>query len=44
MPKSRLHRLSDIGQSVWLDFLSRNLLHTGKLAGMLRDDAVVGVT
>jgi len=42
--KSRLHALSAKGQSVWIDYLSRDLLETGELARMTRDDAVVGVT
>src|SRR5207247_7283335 len=42
--KSPLHQLADHGQSVWIDFLSRRLLHSGELARMMRDDAVVGVT
>jgi transaldolase len=44
MAKSRLHELSELGQSVWIDFLSRDLLRKGELARMMRDDAVVGVT
>src|SRR6266496_66837 len=44
MPDSRLHQLSRLGQSVWIDYLSRDLLHTGQLARMMEDDAVVGVT
>jgi transaldolase len=44
MPESNLHRLSELGQSVWLDYLSRTLLHSGKLSGMMENDAVVGVT
>jgi transaldolase len=44
MPDSRLHRLSALGQSVWIDYLSRDLLHTGKLAQMMEEDAVTGVT
>jgi transaldolase len=44
MAKSRLHQLSELGQSVWIDFLSRDLLRTGELARMMREDAVVGVT
>jgi transaldolase len=44
MAKSRLHELSELGQSVWIDFLSRNLLKEGELARMMREDAVVGVT
>src|SRR2546421_1111676 len=42
--KSPLHELADHGQSVWIDFLSRQLLHSGELARMMREDAVVGVT
>jgi transaldolase len=44
MAKSRLHELSELGQSVWIDFLSRNLLKEGELGRMMREDAVVGVT
>ena len=44
MAASRVHRLSALGQSVWIDFLSRDLLETGELERMMRDDAVCGVT
>jgi transaldolase len=44
MPDSNLHKLSALGQSVWLDFLSREILETGELERMMREDAVVGVT
>ena len=44
MPDSNLHKLSALGQSVWIDYLSRELLNTGELARMMQDDAVVGVT
>jgi len=44
MPDSNLHKLSALGQSVWIDFLSRGLLQTGKLERMMHEDAVVGVT
>ena len=44
MPDSRLHRLSALGQSVWIDFLSRNLVHQDGLARMMEEDAVTGVT
>jgi transaldolase len=44
MPSSRLHELSRLGQSVWIDYLSRDLLHTGELARMMEEDAVCGVT
>ncbi len=42
--RSRLHQLSALGQSVWIDFLSRELLESGALARAVADDAVVGVT
>ena len=44
MPKTRLQQLADHGQSVWLDYLSRDILQNGKLAEMMERDAVVGVT
>jgi transaldolase len=44
MARSRLHELSEAGVSVWFDTLSRELLDTGKLERMTKDDAVVGVT
>jgi transaldolase len=44
MSKSRLHQLSELGQSVWIDSLSREWLRTGELQRMMDEDAVVGVT
>jgi len=44
MGASRLHRLAEYGQSVWIDFLSRDMLRSGELERRMRDDAVVGVT
>jgi transaldolase len=44
MAKSRLHELSEHGQSVWIDSLSRQWLEDGTLDKLMRDDAVVGVT
>jgi transaldolase len=41
---TRLHQLAVHGQSVWIDFLSRDLLRGGELARMMREDAVSGVT
>jgi transaldolase len=41
---SRLHRLSSLGQSVWIDYLSRDLIQSGALARAVDQDAVVGVT
>jgi transaldolase len=44
MPESRLHELSALGQSVWIDSLSREWLRTGELRRLMDEDAVVGVT
>ena len=38
-----LHQLTEQGQSVWIDFLSRDFVQGGDLAGLIRD-GVVGVT
>ncbi|HET8893753.1 MAG TPA: transaldolase [Gaiellaceae bacterium] len=42
--KSNLHKLSARGQSVWSDYLSRDMLQQGELKRMMEEDAVVGVT
>jgi transaldolase len=42
--KSPLHELTEHGQSVWFDTLSRDLIRTGELARMMDEDAVTGVT
>jgi transaldolase len=44
MAESRLDQLSAAGVSVWIDSLSREMLHSGSLAELMANDAVVGVT
>jgi transaldolase len=44
MAKSRLHELTEHGQAVWFDTLSRDLVHSGELKKMMDEDAVTGVT
>ena len=44
MAKSRLHELTEHGQAVWFDTLSRDLVKTGELKRMMDEDAVTGVT
>ncbi|HEY7398268.1 MAG TPA: transaldolase [Gaiellaceae bacterium] len=44
MAKSHLHELTERGQSVWFDTLSRELVHSGGLKRMMEEDAVTGVT
>lgn len=41
---SRLQQLHDAGQSIWLDFIDRTILHNGELARRIRDDALTGMT
>ena len=41
---SPLHKLAARGQSVWFDTLSRQLVSSGGLKKMMKDDAVTGVT
>jgi transaldolase len=42
--KSHLHELTERGQSVWFDTLSRDLVQSGGLKRMMDEDAVTGVT
>ncbi len=44
MAKSRLAELAARGQSVWFDTLSRELVASGELKRMMKEDAVTGVT
>ncbi len=39
-----LERLSDLGQSVWVDFLSRESIRGGHLQELIDDYSVVGAT
>jgi transaldolase len=44
MADSRLNQVAELGQSVWIDSLSREWLKTGELKRMMDEDAVTGVT
>ena len=44
MTTAPLQRLSELGQSVWIDYLSRDLIDSGELARLIREDSVVGIT
>jgi transaldolase len=44
MAESRLQKLSEREQSVWIDYLSRDLVQSGELKRLNEEDAVVGVT
>lgn len=41
---SRLKELKKMGQSPWLDFISRDILENGELARMISEDGISGVT
>jgi transaldolase len=36
--------VSEHGQSIWIDYLSRDMIETGELKRLMAEDAVVGVT
>jgi transaldolase / glucose-6-phosphate isomerase len=39
-----LKALADFGQSVWLDYIRRNLISTGELARLIKEDGLRGMT
>jgi transaldolase len=39
-----LHALHAAGQSIWLDYIDRTMLHDGELPRRIRDDALTGMT
>jgi transaldolase/glucose-6-phosphate isomerase len=39
-----LRKLEERGQSVWLDFLSREIIHNGELERLIQDDGLSGIT
>src|SRR5215831_9903275 len=44
MAESRLDAIQAHGQSVWIDLLSRDLVHSGELQDLIDDKAVTGLT
>ncbi len=44
MERNRLQQLHDAGQSIWLDFIERTMLHNGDLARRITDVALTGMT
>jgi transaldolase len=42
--KNPLLRLLDLGQSIWLDFIERTLLTSGRLQRLISDDGLRGMT
>lgn len=41
---NRLQQLHDAGQSIWLDYIDRGMLHDGDLERRIRDEALTGMT
>lgn len=44
MDSFRLQALNDVGQSIWLDYIDRTMLHDGDLERRLSDDVLTGMT
>ncbi len=44
MPKNPLIGLKELGQSIWLDNLSRKLIHSGELKRLIDEDGMSGIT
>lgn len=44
MDNTRLQKLHDAGQSIWLDYIDRTILHNGDLERRLSDDVLTGMT
>jgi transaldolase len=44
MTPNRLRTLLDAGQSIWLDFIDRRILHDGSLVQRIREDGLGGMT
>jgi transaldolase/transaldolase/glucose-6-phosphate isomerase len=44
MKSNKLKTIRDLGQSVWLDFFDREIMDSGKLEKLIKNDGVSGVT
>ncbi len=44
MSNSIIKQIHDLGQSVWLDYLSRKMLHDGSLKHLIEDIGIYGMT
>lgn len=40
----RIRQIQDLGQSIWLDFLGRDMLESGELAGLVEAGELTGIT
>lgn len=44
MPENALKTLKNLGQEIWLDYVSRSLIINGDLARMIEQDGLAGIT
>ena len=44
MENNKVKQIHNFGQSIWLDFIDRNIIGSGKLKSLIDDDGVRGVT
>jgi transaldolase len=44
MSKNPLKKIEDYGQSIWLDYIQRHLITSGKLKQLIEEDGLKGVT
>ncbi len=44
MKTNPLKKLTELGQSIWLDFINRDLITSGKLQQLIEEDGLRGLT
>ena len=44
MSKNNLLKIQDFGQSIWLDYIDREMIQSGELKGLIKEDGLRGVT
>ena len=44
MPENPLRKLRELGQSVWYDYIRRDLITSGRLVTLVREDGLAGMT
>ncbi len=44
MPQNPLKKATELGQSIWLDFLRRHLVESGELQQLINEDGLRGIT
>ena len=44
MTVNSLQQIRTLGQSIWLDYMQRNILKNGEIARMIKEDRLAGMT